>query len=208
VPVGRPRAFDFEKALDRALDVFWRKGYEGTSMSDLTEAMGINRPSLYAAYGNKEELFRKALDRYAAGPAAFMREALGERTARAVVERILRGCADMQTNSCHPPGCLVVHGALACGETADPIRQELIARRVAGETALCQRLECAKLDGDLPADADAADLARYVSTIVQGLAVQAAAGATRKELEPVIQMALRAWPKAKPAQKAARRKRR
>src|SRR5437870_3401565 len=123
-PMGRPRAFDVDKALERALRVFWRKGYEGTSLSDLTKAMGINRPSLYAAFGNKEALFRKALDRYAEGPAAYTRTALDGPTARAVVERLLRGVVDLLTNPRHPPGCLAVQGALACGDAADSIRRE------------------------------------------------------------------------------------
>jgi AcrR family transcriptional regulator len=194
MPVGRPRAFDIDQALDRALQVFWRKGYEGTSLSDLTKAMGINRPSLYAAFGNKEALFRKALDRYAEGPAAYTRKALDEPTARAVVERLLRGVIDLLTDPCTPQGCLAVQGALACGDAADAIRQELISRRVAGEAALRQRLERAIADGDLPADADPADLARYVTTISQGMAVQAAGGASREELQRVVAMALRAWP--------------
>ena len=141
---GRPRTFDVDQALDCALKVFWRKGYEGTSLHDLTEAMGINRPSLYAAFGNKEELFRKALDRYAAGPAAHMREALEEPTARAVVERLLRKTADVLTDPCHPPGCLAVQGALSCGEAAESIRQELNSRRSASEAALRERFERAK----------------------------------------------------------------
>jgi AcrR family transcriptional regulator len=194
MPVGRPRAFDIDTALDRALQVFWSKGYEGTSLSDLTKAMGINRPSLYAAFGNKENLFRKALDRYAEGPAAYMRTALDESTAHAVVERLLRGVVDLLTDPCTPQGCLAVQGALACGDAADAIRQELIARRVAGEAALCQRLERAIADGDLPADANPADLARYVTTVSQGMAVQAAGGASREELQRVVEMALRAWP--------------
>ena len=191
---GRPRAFDIEKALDRALQVFWRKGYEGTSVSDLTKAMGINRPSLYAAFGNKEALFRKALERYTEGPAAYMRTALDEPTARAVVERLLRGVVDLLTDPGTPRGCLAVQGALACGDAADAVREELIARRAAGEAALRQRLERAIADGDLPADADAADLARYVTTVSQGMAVQAAGGASREELQRVVEMALRAWP--------------
>ncbi|MGH8065918.1 MAG: TetR/AcrR family transcriptional regulator [Candidatus Entotheonellia bacterium] len=191
---GRPRAFDLEKALDRALHVFWRKGYEGTSLSDLTKAMGINRPSLYAAFGNKAALFRKALDRYVEGPAAYTRTALDEPTARAVVERLLRGVVDLLTDPCTPQGCLAVQGALACRDAADAIRQELIARRAAGEVALRQRLEHAIADGDLLADADPADLARYVTTVAQGMAVQAAGGASREELQRVVEMALRAWP--------------
>jgi AcrR family transcriptional regulator len=194
MPVGRPRAFDIDKALDRALQVFWRKGYEGTSLSDLTKAMGINRPSLYAAFGNKEALFRKALERYAEGPAAYTRKAVDEPTARAVVERLLRGVVDLLTDPCTPQGCLAVQGALACGDAADAIRQELISRRVAGEAALRQRLERAIADGDLPADANPADLARYVTTVSQGMAVQAAGGASREELQRVVEMALRAWP--------------
>ena len=192
-PRGRPRAFDTDKALERALQLFWQKGYEGTSLSDLTKAMGINRPSLYAAFGNKEDLFRKALDRYADGPAAYVREALNLPTARAVVER-LRGAVDLLTDQRTPQGCLWVQGALSCGKSADPIRWELISRRKAGETALRQRFRRAISEGDLPADANAADLSGYVATVIHGMAVQAASGASRNELQRVIKTALRAWP--------------
>lgn len=193
-PVGRPRAFDVNKALDCALQVFREKGYEGASLSDLTEAMGINRPSLYAAFGDKEALFRKALDRYTAGPAAYIREALEQPTARAVVEKILRGAAELQTNPRNPRGCLIVQGALACGEVAEPIRQELILRRHEGEAALRRRLLRAKSEGDLPPDSSPADLARFVTTVLYGMAVQASGGASRRELDRVAQAALRAWP--------------
>jgi AcrR family transcriptional regulator len=194
MPLGRPRAFDVDRALDRALRVFWRKGYQGTSMPDLTKAMGINRPSLYAAFGNKADLFRKALDRYDEGPASFMRKALDEPTARGVVERLLTGAVDLQTDPRNPPGCLAVHGALACGDTADPIRRELIARRAASEAALRKRFKRAISEGDLPADSDPADLARYVAIVLHGMAVQAAAGASRGQLLRIIEVALRAWP--------------
>ena len=193
-PVGRPRSFDIDKALDRALQVFWHKGYEGTTLSDLTQAMGINRPSLYAAFGNKETLFRKALDRYADGPAVYVRQALEEPSARAVVERLLRGTVDLLTDPRTPPGCLMVQAALACGESADPVRQELASRRAAGEAAIRRRFKRAISDGDLPKNADCADLARYVATVIHGMAVQAAGGASRKELRRVAQTALRAWP--------------
>src|SRR6202048_610400 len=134
--MGRPRSFDIDGALDRALQVFWRKGYEGTSLSDLTKAVGVNRPSLYAAFGGKEALFRKALDRYLNGPAAYTQEALKEPTARAVVERLLQGAADLNTAPRNPGGCLTGQGGLACGEAGDSIRQELAASRAAGGGAL------------------------------------------------------------------------
>src|SRR5438094_4700649 len=123
MPSGRTRQFDVDEALDRALEVFWARGYEGATLPELTRAMGINRPSLYAAFGNKEQLFRKALDRYAEGPARYVREALEESTARAVAQQLLRGTIDLATDRRHPRGCLMVQGALACGETAECIRR-------------------------------------------------------------------------------------
>ncbi|MGH8470385.1 MAG: TetR/AcrR family transcriptional regulator [Gammaproteobacteria bacterium] len=194
--MGRPRAFDIDEALDRALRVFWQKGYESASLPDLTEAMGINRPSLYAAFGNKEALFCQALNRYAEGPAGYVDEALKEPTARAVVERLLQRAVDLQTDPRNPPGCLMVQSALSCREASDSIRKEVAARGKAGEAAIRQRFKRAIAEGDLPADANAADLARYVATIMYGLAVQAAGGASRAQLRRSIQMALRAWPGA------------
>jgi AcrR family transcriptional regulator len=191
---GRPRSFDENEALDRALKVFWHKGYEGTSLEDLTAAMGINRPSLYAAFGNKEALFRKALDRYEQGPAGFVADALAEPTARQVIDRLLRTAADVLTDRRHPRGCLMVQGALSCGRAADSIRRELASRRAASESALRARFERAKREGDLADRAACADLARYVTTVIQGMAVQATGGATRTELQRVAKMALEALP--------------
>jgi AcrR family transcriptional regulator len=176
------------------MQVFWRKGYEGTSLSDLTKAMGINRPSLYAAFGDKETLFRKALDRYAEGPSAYVREALKQPTARAVTQQLLRGTADLLTDPRHPSGCLMVQAALVCGEATDCIREELVSRRLAGEADVRRRFKRAKAEGDLPADANPADLARYVVAISQGMAVQAASGASREELQRVVHTAMHAWP--------------
>jgi AcrR family transcriptional regulator len=194
VPGGRPREFDCEKALDRALKVFWRKGYEGASLPELTRAMGINRPSLYAAFGNKEALFRKVIDRYVEGPAGYVRRALEEPTARAVGERLLAGSVELLTDPRNPRGCLMVQGALACGGAAESVRRVLAARRTASEAAVRQRFERASAEGDLPAGADPADLARYLVTVMRGMAVQAAGGATPEELRRVAEMAMRAWP--------------
>lgn len=196
--MGRPRSFDAAKALDRALQVFWRKGYEGASLSNLTKAMGINRPSLYATFGDKAALFRAVLDRYQAGPAGYVREALNQPTARVVMERLLRGAAEVSAGPHNPRGCLMVQGALACGKEAEPIRRELIARRAAGEAAVRRRFARAKAEGDLPADANPADLARYVVAILHGMAVQAAGGASRTKLRSIAEMALRVLPKPGP----------
>jgi AcrR family transcriptional regulator len=194
VPMGRPREFDIEQALDAALAVFWAKGYEGASIQELCTAMGINRPSLYSAFGSKEGLFRRAIDRYAEGPAAYVRESLRQPTARGVAEHLLHGAIALLSNPCHPRGCLVVQGALACGDASEPVRQELSARRAARLADLAVRLERAVEEGDLPATANAIDLARYLFTVVQGMAVQAASGADRACLQRVAEIALRAWP--------------
>ena len=192
-PLGRPRAFDPDEALDRAMHVFWAKGYEGASLSNLTRAMRINRPSLYAAFGNKEELFRKVLDRYMDGPVAFFGKALAAPKARDVVEQIFLGTARMAEDSRVPAGCLMVQGALACGNAS--ARKEVAARRVAAEVALRRRLQRAKREGDLAKNADPAELAHYVMTVVRGMAVQSASGSSPDQLRRVAQMALRAWPK-------------
>ena len=192
--IGRPRAFDVDLALDRGLHVFWRKGYEGTSLSDLTKAMRINRPSLYAAFGNKETLFRKALDRYSRGPTAFYDDALRAPTARATVERLLRGTIDLLTNPQTPRGCLMVQSVLACGDAADSVRKEVASRREAGEAALRRRLQRAKREGDLPANADPANLSRYITTVMHGMAVLGAGSASRSQLLRVMETALQAWP--------------
>lgn len=191
--LGRPREFDTDTALDLALHVFWRKGYEGASMADLTEAMGITKPSLYAAFGNKEDLFRKALDRYVDGPGGYFRTGLEKPTAREVVEHILYESIEAVTDP-RNPGCLAVQGALCCGDAAETIKQELTARRSKSEDDLRLRFTRAVAEGDLPADADAGDLARYVSAILQGMAVQAAGGAPREQLRKLADMAMRSWP--------------
>ena len=192
MPSGRTRQFDTDKALGQALDVFWARGFEGATLPELTRAMGINRPSLYAAFGNKEQLFRKALGHYVEGPQAFFDKALKEPTAREVVEAIFSGFIRMQGGGSR--GCMIVSGALACGEDAEPVRQELIRLRQGAVAAFLSRFDRAIRDGDLPEDTDCPTLARFIATVLNGLAVQAASGATEEELKRVAAMAMRAWP--------------
>jgi len=174
--------------------VFWTKGYEGASLSDLTEAMGINRPSLYAAYGNKQELFRKALERYGEGPSSYEAKALAHAAARDVAEGLLRGAADVQTDPNTPAGCLATLGTTYCADDSSSVGKMLIASRLAGHAAIRARFERARAEGDLPADADPKALTQYIGTVVCGMAVLAASGATREELERVIELTMRAWP--------------
>jgi AcrR family transcriptional regulator len=192
--MGRPREFDADAALEKAMRLFWAKGYEGTSVADLTDALGISRPSLYAAFGDKQSLFRAALERYAAGPAGYVDTAIGQPTAREVAEQLLRGAADLQASSRNPGGCLTVNGAIACGDEAEPVRQALNEHRTAGVALLRRRFEQAKAQRDLPKDSDPAALARFAAAVVYGMAVLASGGASRQELEQVIRTAMKAWP--------------
>lgn len=191
---GRPRSFDVDKAVDIAMNVFWRKGYTGTSMADLTEAMGINAPSLYAAFGNKEGLFRRAMDRYAEGPAGFMVVSMAQPTALSAVTHMLRAAAASHTDPRYPAGCFMVQSESSCGDGAVRLRRDIIKQRNGGEALLHKRLKQAQTDGDLPADADPKALARYFVTVMYGMAVQAANGAGRKDLDEVVSFTLGQWP--------------
>ncbi|HEU0044239.1 TetR/AcrR family transcriptional regulator [Sphingomonas sp.] len=191
---GRPREFCTEQALAAALGVFWSKGYEGASMADLTQAMGITKPSLYAAFGNKEALFHKALDLYEAEKLEYMREALKQPTARAVAEHIMRGAIDAQTSSCDPKGCLGVINSTACGSEAESIKALVIERRQSSHAAIVERFEQAKRDGDLPHHVNVLGLTGFLVTLLQGIAVQAGSGAVRADLEQVVETSLMVWP--------------
>jgi AcrR family transcriptional regulator len=191
--MGRPRTFDCDIALDHAMEVFWRHGYEGATIAQLTDAMGINPPSLYAAFGSKEGLLKAALDRYAKKRAEFMAEALALPTARAVVERVLLKLADMQTDPENPPGCLLVAGGLACGAGAENVPFELAARRAEAEDQLRDRFIRAKAEGDLTTDADPMALARYLSAVIAGMGVLASSGATREDLRQIALVSVKAF---------------
>ncbi len=192
---GRPRSFDLNEVLDKALEVFWQKGYEGASLPDLTQAMGINKPSLYAAFGNKEQLFLKAVERYENRPDAFFYPSLQQPTAYQVIERMLRGAAATACDPEKPSGCLLVQSALSCSDDAMRVKQALIERRQAGAQLLTQRLQRAHAEGDLPADVDPAALANFVITVLHGMSVQASSGTCGAALHAVVEFALRAVPK-------------
>jgi AcrR family transcriptional regulator len=192
---GRPRGFNYDEALDRAMHVFWRKGFEGASLNDLTAAMGLQPASLYNAFGNKRALFEKALARYLAGPVAFVHGALNEPTAFAVADHILRRTAEFLTEGRSRRGCMTIQAALAGGVEGKPVRRKLIDLRIKEQDALRRRFERAKSEGDLPNGADAADLARFVTALFQGMTVQAINGASREDLLRLSDAALRMWPK-------------
>jgi AcrR family transcriptional regulator len=193
-PKGRPREFDVDEALASALRVFWQRGYEGASMTELTAEMGITKPSLYAAFGNKEALFKKALDLYEREKMAYMAPALEEPTSRRMAERLLTGALHMQTSSCDPKGCLGVISTMACGQEAESVREFVIERQQKTRQLMIDRLQRAKDEGDLPADIEPEALSRYMIAVMQGLSVQASAGASCQELQSLVDMAMRTWP--------------
>jgi AcrR family transcriptional regulator len=190
--MGRPREFDAETALDQAMEVFWRHGYEGATIAQLTEAMGINPPSLYACFGNKEGLLKAALDRYTKLRGVWMDEVVAAPTARDVAERMLMGIAEKQTDPANPPGCLLVQGGIACGSGSENVPFELAARRAENEDQLRDRFVRAKAEGDLKPSSDPAALARYVSAVSVGMGVMASSGSDREALRQVASVAVQA----------------
>jgi AcrR family transcriptional regulator len=203
---GRPRSFCTETALDRAMTVFWRKGYEGASLHDLTEAMEINPPSLYSAFGNKEGLFRAVLERYDERRKGLMDRVLAAPDAKSVARLFLEGVAAfaIDTSGLNPPGCLLVQSGLSCSD--EEIPDVLAQHRAEKERALRERFERDRKEGGLPKSSDPATLARYLVAMANGLCVQAAAGANAKQLRDVAEIAIQAWPVAeKPAAKKAGR---
>ncbi|MFI5931994.1 TetR/AcrR family transcriptional regulator [Actinoplanes sp. NPDC051494] len=184
---GRPRAFDEDTVLDRATEVFWRHGYDGASLTALTAAMGINRPSLYATFGSKEQLFQRVLARYHDKRIAEVRAALDRPTTYAAIEAFLRSSAAGLTAATHPPGCLTIQGGLACAPENAAITEVLAAARAATEDALEQRLSRAD---DLPGGMDARALARFAMALSAGHAVHAASGATCDDLQASVDIAL------------------
>jgi AcrR family transcriptional regulator len=190
----RQRVFDVDAAIAAATDMFWRQGYERTSLADLTERIGVTPPSFYHEFGSKEGLFRRVLERYRATRLQIADDALNCSTAREVAEQMLTRLAKLYTDPPHPPGCLAVNCSLAGGAPEGAIQRELAAARRARRARITKRLERAKADGDLSADADAAALAQFLLTVGWGLASDARAGAKRTELLRTVRLALNAWP--------------
>jgi AcrR family transcriptional regulator len=191
--MGRPREFDIDTAIKTATELFWRKGYEGTSLSDLTGAMRITAPSFYFAFGNKEKLFRKVIENYYASQMELFEAAVREPTVRGVAERFLYGYADILTDSSHAPGCLALNSSLPCAED-DTVRAWLANLRRELTVRLRKRFAKGRGTGELPINADPDALARYVVVTAWGLAVEAQAGAKRKDLYSAITVALAACP--------------
>ena len=194
-PRGRPRSFDRDAALEAAMTVFWNKGFEGTSISDLTAAMGINPPSLYSAFGDKEGLFLEAVERYEArqGEAC---PYCDEPTARASVERLLRDMAAEFTSSCHPRGCMMVMATATSAASTRRLQKALTTRREAGRARLRARIERGIAEGDLPPGTDVAALSDFYMAVIVGMSLQAREGATRKALLAMVETAMRAWPES------------
>jgi AcrR family transcriptional regulator len=191
---GRPRQFCPDQALTAALQVFWARGYEGASMAELTEAMGITKPSLYACFGNKEALFCKALDLYERDKMAYVQKALEAPSAKGVAEQFLRGALALQTGTTDPRCCLGVISAVACTTQADSIKHEVMARQASSNQAIIDRFRRAKADGDLPEGVEPEALQSYMSAVLQGMGVQASSGASPQKLAQLVETTLALWP--------------
>jgi len=194
--MARERIFDIDQATEVAMRLFWRKGYELTSLADLTQAMGITPPSFYFAFKSKEGLFERVLDHYRNTRLQHAEEALAQPTARGVAETMLYRLADLYTDPDYPPGCLAMNCSMPCADGSMPIRQKLATLRAGRRDRLRKRLEQAQVAGDLAADEDADALSRFVLAMGWGLAIDAQSGASRDDLYRTIARALQGWPRS------------
>lgn len=191
--MGRPREFDIDKAIDTALDLFWRNGYDKTSLTDLTQALKITPPSFYFAFGSKEKLFKKVLDRYMDVHFAYFDQALCQPTSRGVATLLLQSFAEAYSNPAHP-GCLCINSSSPCSTSDDPIRKEIGKWQSSVHDRLSKRLKLAKAQKDLPVDANPDALTDYLLIVATGMALAAQSGASLKDLQRVVTTALKAWP--------------
>jgi len=199
-PRGRPRAFDRQAALHRAMELFWAQGYEGTSIADLVATMGINPPSLYAAFGSKEALFLEAVEHYLQGPGNFLQRALEESDgAQSFIERLLRYAADEFTDCRHPAGCLIAGALLASPAPLDGLAMAMKDLRSTTQGLIEERLVRAQGVGELPHGSDCGALARFYCAVTQGRPAQARDGASREELLSVVEIAVARGPQPRGA---------
>jgi AcrR family transcriptional regulator len=192
---GRPRSFDRQEALCAALRVFRERGYEGTSMADLQKALGgLSPPSIYAAFGSKEALFKEAVTLYTSQTRARVSRALEDApSTKAAVEGVLRAAVLGTTEPDEPRGCLLVQGALACSPSSESVREHLHAQRLEGHRLLIKRLKAGVTAGDVPPGTDTAALASFYTTLIHGISIQAKDGASRASLLAVVDCAMAAW---------------
>lgn len=191
VKLGRPAAFDKEAALDAAMRLFWERGYEGTSMADLSLAMGIHPSSIYAAFGDKQELFALAARRYADIPAQYMVRALEQPTLRGFILAAFDNTVEFLSSKEHPSSCFTLTGAIACGTDTVPAKLLMKEMRLQNEAAIKARLLRARKAGEFPKEENVDDYTRYLSTLLSGLAIQTANGSTKAELKRTAEIALR-----------------
>lgn len=192
---GRPLSFNREQALQIALQLFWQQGYEGTSIADLVAAMGIAPPSLYSAFGSKEQLYLEVLDLYLQGPGNFIRHALLHAAdAQSFARQILSSAADEFSAHSHPSGCIVATGLLASATLHHNIAQHMRELRTATLDAISQRFEHAKVSGELPTATNCHSLARFFAAVIQGMSIQARDGADASELHAMAKQAMAGWP--------------
>ncbi len=196
---GRPRSFDRAKALHQAMEVFWAHGYEGATLADLQDAMGgITAPSFYAAFGSKEALFREAVELYSSTLGAPMMQALAEGpTARAAIGALLDGAVEAFSKPGQPRGCMLVLAAINGVPANQSVQEHLHGLRARRRKAIRKRLQRGVAEGELPSGLDLSSLASFYATVIDGLAIQARDGATRKTLQFAVQCAMAAWDKTK-----------
>jgi len=192
--MARPREFNEDEVLQAALRVFWEKGYEGASLSDLLEAMGLTKSSLYKAFGSKEELFWRVVERYQRDFLDFRHAALAEPTPRRIAERLLAGIIELHSGKVNPVGCLELNTALAGSTEGELIRQELVRGRELFRQRLRDRFEETASAAPLPPGMTSDDAASFIISLIQGLAVQAKGGASRETAARVVRAALLSWP--------------
>jgi AcrR family transcriptional regulator len=188
---GRPINFDKDAALEAAMLLFWERGYEGTSMAELTQAMGLNPSSIYAAFGDKHALFSLAVKRYMESRAQYASKALQEPTLKGVLRALFDNTVAFLTTPGHPPNCMTLAGAMGCSVEATPAKDLMTELRKQNQVAIRERLLKAWKTGELPKGINVDDYARYISSILAGLSVQAANGSTKQELKRTARMALR-----------------